>query len=332
MGSSSWNDDFYHDRTATRAKSGTPTFAYDHAVRSGRADRKVHDTLDVRGKIRESRDSAEHPDSVAIGVVLDVTGSMASVPPIIQKKLPTLMGLLLRKGYIKDPQILIGAVGDNFSDRVPLQVGQFESGIEMDDNITNLVLEGGGGSSNQESYQDAIYFFAHRTSIDCFEKRQKKGYLFLIGDEAPYAQANVDELDKLLGVTVQSAVPTTEIVKAAQEKYEVFFIIPKGTSHFDAPWLKEAWGKLLGPQRVIYLDNPDAVCETIASTIGLLEGTLDGDNLVADLTGAGVSANITKATATALGDIAKDALARVGTGSGGSLPEKKGHSAHNERL
>lgn len=330
MGYSNWDDDFYADRAASKAATGTPTFDYDAKVRSGAAPRRVHPRLDVRGKIRESRDSAAHPESTAIAVIFDVTGSMAHVPTVLQKKLPQLMGLLLRKGYIKDPQVLFGAVGDYHSDRVPLQIGQFESGVEMDDDVTSMVLEGGGGGSYEESYQNALYFLAHRTSIDCYEKRGKKGYAFLIGDEMPYPKVEVDELRALIAADVQAGATAEEIVAAAQEKYHLFFIIPKGTSHYGDPRLQERWKKLLGGQNVILLEEPAAVCETIGLTIGLLEGSVAADGIATDLADVGAGAAIVRAVAQGLAPLAKStALVRTGTGS---LPEPTGRSSGVGRL
>ena len=181
MGGSAWSDDLYRDRAATRARAGTPTFLHDASIRSGATAKKAHSTLEPKDvKMRESRDSAAHPDSLAIGVIFDVTGSMSTVPGIVQKKLGKLMEILLDKKYCEDPQLLIGSVGDYHSDKVPLQTGQFESGIEIDEQLGHLFLEGGGGGSYEESYQQALYFFAHKTSTDCWDKRGKKGFLFLL--------------------------------------------------------------------------------------------------------------------------------------------------------
>lgn len=330
MGSTSYHDDFYHDRAAHRAATGTPTFVHDHAVRSGTAKSALHDTLNIHGKIREARDSKEHPESTPIGVIFDVTGSMAGVPMQMQAKLPQLMGLLLRKAYIKDPQILFGAIGDYFSDRVPLQIGQFESGIEMDDNLTHVYLERGGGGTYEESYQNAMYFFAHRTSCDAWEKRGKKGYLFIIGDEKPYPRSTKDELAKLIGDGAQDDVSLKEIVASVREKWNVFFIIPKGTNHFGDPELRKCWANLLGDQHVIMLEDPDAVCETIGVAIGLCEGTTTGDRMKRDLDDVGTSATIASVTTRGLEGLAKStALATLGTGS---LPEKTERSTATRRL
>src|SRR5262245_41161322 len=135
MGSGIWSTDVYDAADRYRRASGTSAFAY-----SDSGARTVHAALDPSHKVRESRDSAEHPRSLAIAVLFDVTGSMRHVPRVLQAKLPRLLGLLLRKGYAADPQILFGAIGDATCDRVPLQIGQFESDNRMDEDLGRIVL------------------------------------------------------------------------------------------------------------------------------------------------------------------------------------------------
>ena len=103
-------------------------------------------------------------ESTPIAVLFDVTGSMGGVPRVLQTKLPQLLGLLLRKGYATDPQILFGAIGDATCDRVPLQVGQFESDNRMDDDLGRIVLEGGGGGQTDRVLRagDVLHGPAHR--------------------------------------------------------------------------------------------------------------------------------------------------------------------------
>lgn len=274
MGSSFWNDDFYRDRQEVRARTKTSAFVHDTAIKTGAAPRQVHAKMNPHGvKVRESRDSREHPESLAIAVMCDVTGSMQSVPRTIQKQLPKLMGLLTKTGIVKDPQILFGAVGDANSDRGSLQVGQFESGIEMDDDLGRMWLEGGGGGSMEESYQNAIYFFARHTSIDCFEKRGKKGYLFIIGDEKPYPSVTPREVQTLCGDGLQAEISTQQIVKEAQEKYHVFFVIPQHTSYGGSAVVRETWEQLLGADHVLQLTDEANICELISLTVGLTDGS-----------------------------------------------------------
>lgn len=69
----------------------------------------------------------------------------------------------------------------------------------MDDDLGKILLEGGGGGQMRESYELAMYFMARHTSIDCFEKRGKRGYLFMIGDELAYPKAKRREIAKVIG-------------------------------------------------------------------------------------------------------------------------------------
>jgi hypothetical protein len=289
MGTSRWSDDFYRDRVAERARTGADTFAYHTATVSAPVhERKVHASLDPKGvKIREARDSREHPESIPIGVMLDVTGSMLdvtgsmhTVPRTVQASLPKLMGLITSLTGITDQQILFGAVGDATSDQGSLQIGQFESGIEMDNDISNFWLESGGGGSNQESYQNAMYFFARHTVTDQWEKRNKKGYLFMLGDEHPYPKVRRDEIDRLIGPSLEADIPTEDIVRELKERYHVFFLIPRNTSHGRDPHLRDAWVKLLGEEYVLNIDDEGVICETIAVAVGLVEGRLTEDALV----------------------------------------------------
>lgn len=332
MGGSRWSDDFYRDREDDRKRTGASAFAYDKSLKSNpRAKKVAHGKMSPYRVTRESRDSAAHPESVAIGVVFDVTGSMGGIPVQLQKKLPQLMGLLLRKGYVQDPQILFGAVGDYFSDSVPLQVGQFESGIEMDDDLGRLYLEGGGGGTYEESYDLALYFFARHTSIDCWDKRGKKGYLFLIGDEKPYPSTSQEQIATVIGDDLQEGLEIEAILREARERYHVFFVIPRGASHGADPELKKRWSKLVGPQNVIMLDDPDAVCEAIGVAIGLCEGTADVDTVEEDLVSTGAAASLAKSVAGALAPLAKS-TAIVHVAKGPALPSKRGKSSNVERL
>src|SRR5216684_1918399 len=136
------------------------------------------------------------------------------------------MGLLILKGYLEHPQILIGAIGDATCDLAPLQVGQFESGIEIEEDLGKLYLEGGGGGQVTESYELAMYFMARHTALDCFEKRGKRGYLFVIGDEAPYPQVKRHEVKHYIGDKLPTDIPIAEMIAELQRTYDVYYVIP----------------------------------------------------------------------------------------------------------
>jgi hypothetical protein len=299
MGHSNWSDAAYQSRQSNRRAANQSAFTYDKHVRATGVT-AVHPEMNPLGKIRESRDSDLHPHSVAIAVIFDVTGSMGNVPRVLQTKLGALMRVLIQKGYVAHPQLLFGAVGDAYSDSVPLQIGQFESGLEMDDDLGKIFLEGGGGGQVHESYELALYFMARHTAIDCHERRGRKGYLFTIGDEKPYDVVRGQHVREHIGDQLKRDLPVEQIVAEAQERYECFHIIPTNTSHGRSAEVQQRWRKLLG-ERVLLLDDEAAVCETIALAIGLCEGTLDSlaggaDDLVA----AGADRSATDAAASAL--------------------------------
>lgn len=307
MGGSTWSDDSYTTRTTSKVADHGTSFVYDRDIKSGKVDAKVHKTLDPKGlKVRESRDSDAHPTSNAIMVGLDVTGSMSSVIKVIHKKLPTLMGILLRKAYIPDPQVMFSAIGDATCDTSPLQVGQFESGDEMEGDLSNFYLEGRGGGQNTESYELFAYVGARKTSIDCFEKRGKKGYCFIIGDELPYSAVNSREVADLIGDTLEASIPVQKIFDELKEKYTVFYILPQSASGGRDHRVIDRWKELLGGENVLLLEDAAGVSELIAMQIGLCEGSTDLDGAAKDLTDHG--------TSTALVSVVKNAVSKAYSG------------------
>jgi hypothetical protein len=330
MGNSTYSHTDYAARAAYRAQTNTPVFQHHAAVASGKAH-GVHPTLSPRGvKLRESRDSDEHPVTLPIGVIMDTSGSMAEVPPILEKALSKLMGTFLDdkasgKRYLGDayPAILIGAV-DNIKGIGAdgcLQVGQFESGIEIDNNLENLWLTQHGGDPIHESYDLALYFFARHTVHDNWEKRGRKGYLFIIGDEVPFAAVTPGDVQAVIGAELESSIKLTEIVKEVSERYEVFFIIPNLSNNYNDPQVFKTWQGLLG-ERVLKLEDPAKVCELIAATVAICEENVGLDDLATDDLG-GVS---TALVAVAAG---KSSLAKV---SADALPVIAGDAGEVERL
>ncbi|MBX3015726.1 MAG: hypothetical protein KF832_29675 [Caldilineaceae bacterium] len=299
MGFSNWSDAAYQARQDHRQQTNQSAFTYDRQVRSS-GIKQVHKQMNPRGVTRESRDSATHPDSVAIAVLFDVTGSMGNVPRVLQTKLGKLMRMLVQKGYVAHPQVLFGAVGDAHCDTVPLQIGQFESGLEMDDDLGKIFIEGGGGGQVHESYELAVYFMARHTAIDCADQRGKKGYLFTIGDEKPYPVVARQQVRKHIGDSLQHDLTIEAICQEVQRRYHHFHIIPTHTTHGQNAEIQSCWQALLG-ERVLLLEDEAAVCETIALAVGLCEGTLyDLAQGADDLIAAGYDARAATTAASAL--------------------------------
>ena len=181
------------------------------------------------------------------------------------------------------------AVGDAFSDRAPLQVGQFESTAElMDQWLTWMYLEGGGGGTGQESYELGLYFLAMHTEMDCVVKRRKRAYLFITGDEMPYPILSRDVVEAIIGDKLDEDLTTEEIVAEAQKSFIPFFVIPDRPR---AARCERRWRDLLG-DHVLVLENAADVCFVTAGAILLSEGRVsDLNQLAALLSGAGMPAD-----------------------------------------
>ncbi|MFU8872338.1 hypothetical protein [Micromonospora sp. SL4-19] len=293
MGSGIWSTDVYDAADRYRRATGASAFSY-----SDRGARTVHPALDPRDAVRESRDSEEHPQSTPIAVLFDVTGSMGHVPRVLQTKLPKLLGLLLRQGYARDPQIMFGAIGDATCDRVPLQIGQFESDNRMDDDLGRIVLEGGGGGQMTESYELAMYFMARHTVTNCWSRRGRRGYLFIIGDELAYPRVKAREVGRLIGNDLREDLPVRQIVDEVTRRWDTYYLLPAGSAYAGSRKVLEFWRGLLG-QNAVELDDLGAVCEAIALTVGLGEQAIDLDEGLRDLDRTGSTATRTVSRALA---------------------------------
>jgi hypothetical protein len=185
--------------------------------------------LNPKGKNRECADSPEHLKSTPIVVAMDVTRSRGDDIVVIYGKLPMFIGQIIMKNYVSDPVISFAAVGDASSgDKAPIQVGQFESDNRLDDILSKIWLERGGGGTGQESYELTAYYYAKHSILDC-NKRGKKGYFFFIGDEGFYPAVAKDQIKVWIGDDVSSDLPTADVFRQLQEKYNVFFVYPQKT-------------------------------------------------------------------------------------------------------
>jgi len=265
MGGGRWSDSDWSTYSMKSVAGKTTNEVY-----SRRDSKKEYLPKDI--KVRESRDSADNPESNAIILGLDVTGSMSPVlDGLIRTGIPTLMTEIYARKPVKSPQILMAALGDVMCDSTPLQVTQFESDIRIAEQLQGIYLECGGGGNNSESYHLPWYFAAMHTSIDCFENRGKKGYLFTFGDEMPPGDLTPEQVRSVFGYSSEESLSINKILDMASEKYEVFHLILKEGSYARSHNVMPAWVKLLG-QRAIPVNDATKLAEIIVSLIQINEG------------------------------------------------------------
>ena len=220
-------------------------------------NRSIDPLMDIKGKVRESCDSEEHPNSYPIIIGLDVTGSMGRVPEnLIKEAFPEIMKTVMEKG-VEHAQICFVGIGDHYSDRAPIQVGQFETSDELTEKwLKAIYIEGNGGGNNGESYQLAWYFAAYHTKIDSFEKRGIKGTLITIGDEPCHASTSGKALKELFGEG-EGEVLTSQLIKEVEKKWEVYHInVNDITSHnYDSP---RKWRSLINEDHFVLSESMES--------------------------------------------------------------------------
>lgn len=263
MGGGSYSYEEHRAATAARAE-----LSADRVFTGG----SCHASMNPLGvKVRESRDSANHPDSLAIVFALDVSGSMGEIPvQLATKTMPGFMKAVT--AMVPDPQVLWMAVGCAFCDRSPLQVGQFESESSlMDQWLERMHLEGGGGWRG-ESYDLAMYFAARHTAIDCHEKRKRRGYFFMTGDEVFFMRLDPGTVSQWIGGAPAGPIGIEALADELAERYRVFFLVPD-KKRWDSDGTGSAWRLLLGDCAII-LGEPGDAAAVAALLVGICEGKL----------------------------------------------------------
>ena len=251
-------------RTARAETLGFTT----NSIQENFPSRSINNGMNPHGiELRESRDNEEHPNSVPIILGLDVTASMGSVPQqLIQNGLPKLISGVIQGG-IPDPQLLFLAIGDHECDQSPLQVAQFESSDELLDQwLTDVYLEGGGGGNGGESYLLAWYFAARHTATDSFEKRGKKGFLFTIGDEPTLPFITGSTLKGIMGEGQYGDLTASELLEEARKTYNVFHIHVRATRTGRRKETADGWKELM-QEDLLIADSPDEISALITDKI-----------------------------------------------------------------
>ena len=229
---------------------------------------------------REARDSEDHPNSTPIILGLDVTGSMGYLASEIASNAlnETMMKLYSTKA-VEDPAIMFAAYGD-FLDDAPLQVTQFESDIRIAEQLMDLWLELHGQGMVAPEY--LWYFAARHTTLDAFEKKHKKGFLFTIGDNADVRPMNtsrkqaddyvdLEQFREVFGEDPGEGLTLEKIVKEASEKFEIFHLtIPTTYTHNEVP----EYFKRLIPGHVLSLcgDEYKMLPEILISIMQVMNG------------------------------------------------------------
>ena len=262
MGGGSWTDEKFRSYSKSVGRSVDSS---GYSMIKGMSAEQVYtqksiaDSLNPVGiKVRECRDSEEHPNTVPVILALDVTGSMGETAVDVASKLNVIITELYKS--ITDVEFMIMGIGDFIFDRNPLQVSQFESDIRIAEQLDQLYFEFGGGPNDWESYSAAWAFANKHTDLDCW-KRGKRGIIITMGDEElnPSLPAKPNyELDAFA-----QEVDTKKLYDEVSKKYDIYHIdVDHRGFHPDM----DRWHDVLGKDHV-FKAKVDSVAQIITEII-----------------------------------------------------------------
>lgn len=262
MGGGAWTTSSYKSyMKSTRGINNVDSITTD-SVNQFYTAHSIDPALDPKGvKIRECRDSEEHPLTIPVILALDVTGSMGSACAAVARQLDKIITGLYAD--VKDVEFMVMGIGDFAYDRAPLQVSQFESDVRICDQLGKIWFERGGGGNAFESYTAAWYFALKHTDLDCW-KRGKKGVIITLGDEPlnPYLPGR--EFNRIFGYSGQD-IDTADLYEQVIEKYDVYHIVISDietSARYYEKRIAESWGKLLDSQH-LFTKNSTELPEVI---------------------------------------------------------------------
>ena len=282
MGGGSWTTKNYASYTCSVGRSydsssGTFSDTYTNTNQAF-VSRGVDEKMKPWKILRECCDSEEHPQTFPIILALDVTGSMGQTAIEVQKKLNPIMTEILEDKSIKDPELMIMALGDLDYDGSPIQISQFESDTRIAVNLDKVYFENGGGGNDWESYTAAWYMALKHCQLDCW-KRGKKGLIITMGDEPlnPYLPAK--ELSRITGDNVGQDVSTKDLYEQVKDKYDIVHICIESVCYPDQTSRKRSFDKVLGGENVVISSVDDLHKKIVAIVRKHAGGTGNMQNL-----------------------------------------------------
>ena len=212
-------------------------------------------------------------------IALDVSGSNINFAKLVYDKLPMFYGQIVEKGYLDDFDVCICAVGDVKFDDYPIQIGTPAKGLEIDSWLEKIVLEGGGGSNPNESYE----IMAHYLANYCEFEKDANPTLFFLGDEMVLDTVRKDECDKLGIECAQNYNPWPELNK--KFKNNVYCMLNKYGGREFRDDFTESWKKVLPSQHTIRIPEEKAIVDLMLGVLAIQKEELD--EYAADMKGRG---------------------------------------------
>ena len=189
-------------------------------------------------------------------------------------------GQIMLQGYLSDPAVSFCAIGDATCDNAPLQIAEFGQGKQIDQLISKIYLEGGGGGGYSESYELAAYFYSKHYEHDNVELP----FFFVTGDEKFYDTVNASIIKDVFGKSCQGTqVRAKDIWDDIKTKFNVFHIHKPYYDSSKDVQIKEQWTTAIGKAHVLEINDPRAVIDVVLGAIAITSGARNLQGYIKDM-------------------------------------------------
>lgn len=236
---------------------------------------KLDQSVNIFGVVRTSRNAfVRNPDgtfTLKNGIKLPViskTDGTGSMGENVAKAFYAMGGLYTMLNRFDDRyQIdLSVSVIQDVQDKHPvLQMAEFESDNRAAEHVKKLVPDMDGGDPT-EDYDLGLWYVDNKVETD-ITRYGLKGYFFLIADAIGRGNVYAEDVEKHLGHEMQAeSTSTKDICRNLIKKWHLFFIQVKGQRDATS-W----WGRNMGDDRVIVIDNSDLLAEVQSALVYVTE-------------------------------------------------------------
>ncbi|HIH24302.1 TPA: VWA domain-containing protein [Candidatus Woesearchaeota archaeon] len=208
-------------------------------------------------------------------IVTDGTGSMGDFPKVIFEKLPLLdLGIA---DYLDDVEISVAMIGDAQYDARPLQVQPYTKGKGLVGALNNLVIEGGGGGNQTESYDLAALYYARNADMP----KATNPVMIFICDEGIYPQVDANWAKDYAKVDIDKKMKTDALFEELKNKYSVYCIRKHYGDHSGDKMqgadlaVHKQWERYVGAERIAMLDDPRRVVDVIFGLLAYETNKMD---------------------------------------------------------
>jgi hypothetical protein len=188
-------------------------------------------------------------------------------------------GQIMMQGYLKEPAISFCGIGDANTDKAPLQITGFGQGREIDEMITKVFLEGGGGGNFAESYELAAYFY----DTNCEFSYCEIPFFFVTGDEGFFDNPDSIQVKSVLGRLPKLPINGTNEFRRLCQKFNVFHIKKAYYNIEKDSQIEKQWFNAIGDERVLFIKTAKAIVDVMLGAIAITSGTRTLKEYIKDL-------------------------------------------------